>query len=257
MRPSVVFTDLDATLLEPDGRIGGEARAALAALSAARIPVVPLTSKTERELAALLEELGSGGIGSFENGAGVVTPGGREVLPAARPVGRLAGALQEISASAGVPLTSALELPHAELARLTGLPEGRIPAMLSRQFDLPFLAPEGTGEALSAAAGTLPDVRLTRGGRFFHLLGRHDKEDAVRWLLDRGVVSRPAAGFGDAPNDAGFLALCDVAVVVPGPGGPDPSLLSRLPGARVAPAPGGRGWAAVVHALLEGKEGPR
>ena len=126
--------------------------------------------------------------------------------------------------------------------------------MLARRFGVPFLAPEGAGPALEAAVRGLPGVRLTRGGLFWHLSGSHGKEDALDLLLRKGLVSRPLAGFGDAPNDAGFLALCDVAILVPGPSGEvDAELAAAVPAGRAAPFPGGRGWAAAVNELL--KEG--
>jgi len=252
MKPAAVLTDLDGTLLEHGGVLGAEARAAIARLRGLGIPVVPLTSKTEVELRTLLAELDSGGVGSFENGAGIVSPSGVALSEKAIPLARLAGHLEELARSAKLALTSALALPVAEIRRITGLPEAKVPAMLARGFGLPFLAPEGAGPALEAAASGLPGVRLTRGGQFWHLSGDHGKEDALDLLVATGAAARPFAGFGDAPNDAGFLARCDVAVLLPrAAGGVDPALAAAVPGARVAPFPTGRGWAAALDELLE------
>ncbi len=252
MKPAAVLTDLDGTLLEHGGVLGAEARAAIARLRGLGIPVVPLTSKTEVELRTLLAELDSGGVGSFENGAGIVSPSGVALSEKAIPLARLAGHLEELARSAKLALTSALALPVAEIRRITGLPEAKVPAMLARGFGLPFLAPEGAGPALEAAASGLPGVRLTRGGQFWHLSGAHGKEDALDLLVATGAAARPFAGFGDAPNDAGFLARCDVAVLLPrAAGGVDPALAAAVPGARVAPFPTGRGWAAALDELLE------
>lgn len=251
MKPAAVLTDLDGTLLEHGGVLGEEARAAIARLRGLGVPVVPLTSKTETELRALLHELDSGGVGSFENGAGIVTPSGVAVSEKAVPAARLAGRLEDLARSAGVPLAPASALPVAEIRRITGLSEGKVPAMLARGFGLPFLAPEGSGPALEAAARGLTGIRLTRGGQFWHLSGEHGKEDALDLLEATGAAARPFAGFGDAPNDAGFLARCDVAVLVPRTGaGVDDALVAAVPGARVAPFPTGRGWAAAVGELL-------
>ena len=251
MLPAAVLTDLDGTLLDRGGVLGAEARTAVAGLRRREIPVVPLTSKTEVELRAFLAGLDLGGIGAFENGAGVVSPGGTLVSEKAVPVAELSARLEELSRLSGLLLVAAAALPEAEIRRVTGLPAEKVPAMLARGFGLPFLAPAGADGALARAAAAMPGVRLTRGGQFWHLSGEHGKEDAVGLLLDAGLVSRPLAGLGDAPNDTGFLALCDVAVIVPrGAGGADPALATALPGARVAPFPEGRGWAAAVSALL-------
>ena len=82
----VIFTDLDGTLLEEDGSLSPEARAALNALNLRGVRVVPLTSKTRLELDRWLENLGGERWGAFENGAGLITPAGIEVLPGALPV---------------------------------------------------------------------------------------------------------------------------------------------------------------------------
>lgn len=252
MRPAAVLTDLDGTLLDHGGVLGEAARAAIGELRRRGVPVVPLTSKTVAELREHLVDLDSGGLGSFENGAGVVGPGGVHVSDKAVPVAGLTARLTELSRLTGLPLTPAAALPTAELCRITGLAGARIPAMLARGFGLPFLAPADAASALQHFATRLQATRLTRGGQFWHLSGDHGKEDAVDLLLRAGLVSRPFVGLGDAPNDAGFLARCDVAVLVPrGSGEVDPVLIAAVPEARLAPFPAGRGWAAAVADLLE------
>lgn len=251
VRPAAVLSDLDGTLLDHGGVLGVEAREAIGELRRRGIPVVPLTSKTEVELRDLLVELDSGGIGSFENGAGVVGPGGIVVSEKAIPAGGLSARLGDLARLTGLRLTPAAALPTSEICRITGFPEARVPAMLARGYGLPFVAPEGAAEALWRFATRLPATRLTRGGQFWHLSGDHGKEDAVELLCRNGLVSRPLVGFGDAPNDAGFLDLCDLAVLVPRASGEvDPDLLASIPAGRLAPFPAGRGWAAAISDLL-------
>jgi mannosyl-3-phosphoglycerate phosphatase len=251
VRLAAVVTDLDGTLLDHGGVLGEGARAAIGELRQRGIPVVPLTSKTEAELREFLSELDLGGIGSFENGAGVVGADGVVVSGKAVPAAELSARLAELARLTGLRLTPAAELPAEEICRITGFPAERIAPMLARAFSLPFLAPDGVAEALGDSARQLPATRLTRGGQFWHLSGDHGKEDAVEFLLRAGLVSRPLLGLGDAPNDAGFLALCDVAVLVPRASGEvDPVLLAAAPAGRLAPFPAGRGWAAAVADLL-------
>ncbi len=251
MRLAAVLTDLDGTLLDHGGVLGPEARGTIDELRRRGIPVVPLTSKTEVELRGLLAELDLGMIGGFENGAGIAGPAGVVVSDRVVDIGTLHARADELSAFTGLSLRPVSALSTTELQRITGLPRGRISAMLARRFGLPFLAPEGSDDELARGAARLPGVRLTRGGLFWHLSGDHGKEDALGLLLRTGLVERPLAGFGDAPNDARFLAECDVAVLVPGPSGTvDPALAAAVPAGRSAPFPAGRGWAAAVTALL-------
>lgn len=248
---STVLTDLDGTFLDHGGVLGREARRAVEALRRRGVSVVPLTSKTEVELREFLEALDLGGIGAFENGAGVVGPAGVSVSKKALGVDVLKGQLEQLSRLSGLRLTSVLSMTVAQVRRITGFPRNRLPAMLARRFDLPFVAPEESREDLVHAVRRIPGARLTRGGLFWHLSGDHGKEDSLDLLLETRLVTRPVAGFGDAPNDAAFLARCDVAVLIPGASGAvDPALAVAVPAGRTAPFPGGRGWAAAASGLV-------
>src|SRR5439155_26777923 len=114
-------------------------------------------------------------------------------------------------------------------------------------YDLPFLPKGDVSPRFVAALSRHGGLRLSRGDRFFHLSGDHGKEDAVRRILERHEGEPATVGLGDAPNDAGFLARVDGALIVPRESGPDATLLERVPHARVAPDPAGAGWAAAVQ----------
>jgi mannosyl-3-phosphoglycerate phosphatase len=251
MKVSVVLTDLDGTLLSRDGRLEPEVRQVLRVLSAIKVPVVPLTSKTELELREWLGEIDAGGVGAFENGAGLVTPAGVEVFPQAVPVAELREVLLELRQRLQLPISMLSELPDATLTAITGLAAEGLGRARQRAFDLPLLATAAVADRLREAVAELPRIRLSAGGSFWHLHGRHDKADAARRVL--ALVRSPglSVGLGDAPNDAGFLSLVDVPVLVPGPYGIDPRLAGELPKARHAPAGDGAGWSAAVRALLE------
>jgi len=248
---SIVFTDLDRTLLEPDGRLDQEAAGAVARLRALRVPVVPLTSKTELELREWLYLLDAGGVGVFENGAGLLTPGGVEMPPGAVPLARLAEIFEALRQLIGPDLVPLGDLTDEELTQRTGLSGESLRQARARAWDFPFLAPDEAGTAVTTAVGDIPGVRLLKGGSFWHLCGRHDKGDSVP--LVAALFARPGrtVGLGDAPNDAGFLGLVDVPVLIPGPVGVEARLGGAFPKARIAPRPYGRGWAAAVHAILD------
>lgn len=251
MKISVVLTDLDGTLLSRDGRLGPDARRVLRVLSVLKVPVVPLTSKTEAELREWLREIDAGSVGAFENGAGIVTPAGVEIFPEAVGVGELREVLEELRRQLQVPISTLDELPDTTLTAITGLTAEALGRARLRAFDLPFVASDAAAERVRAALREAPRIRLTAGGYFWHLHGRHDKADAARRILALVRNAGRSVGLGDAPNDAGFLALVDVPVLVPGPFGIDSRLAKALPGARHAPTTDGKGWGAAVQALLE------
>lgn len=249
MPRTIVFTDLDGTLLEEDGSLSPVARDALKALRDRGIPVVPLTSKTRAELTVWLAALDAGGAGAFENGAGILFDGKNEMLPGAVAARDLRPVLEALRGKTGLPLFPFEEIPDAAMANLTGLDPREAAAAREREFDLPFVAPADAAERLSRAA-LPPGIRLTRGGRFWHLGGAHDKADALRVLAER-LGGGPTVGLGDAPSDAGFLGAVDRAVLVPRSAvGVDAVLAAAVPGAEVAPACAGAGWAAAVRGLL-------
>ena len=88
---------------------------------------------------------------------------------------------------------------------------------------------------------------MLRGNRFLHLQGDHDKGNAVPHLLDLTTADTGrVVTCGDAPNDLALLRHAALRIIVPGPSGPDRTLVEAFPDAVVAPEPGGRGGAAAV-----------
>lgn len=252
MTSATVFTDLDGTLLDPGGVLGDAARMALGCLATAGVPVIPLTSKTCDELTAFLADAIPGGAGAVENGAALLLAGGEVVpLPEARDAAELEAALEAIAREAGVAATPLSGLDDEDVRRRTGLAADRIAAARARRWSVPFVADEAALPALEGSARRR-GLALTRGGTFFHLSGRHDKSGALAALSARRALSRPWIGLGDAPNDAAFLAACDVAVAMPPADGSASPLEALVFGVRRSLRSGGVGWAeAVARALPE------
>jgi mannosyl-3-phosphoglycerate phosphatase len=191
---------------------------------------------------------------------GAVSDNGYDVLPLGLPRRDLVRALGEIASKIGARVRGFASLGLSEVQRMTGLSKGAARLALEREHDEPFVVEdEGAVPALSAAASERR-LKVTRGGRFFHLSGGSDKGRAARvivGLFEAAGRRLSSVGLGDAPNDLALLAAVEQPIVIPRPDGTaDPALTHSLPGAQVAPGPGPAGWNAAVLSVLRGERLP-
>jgi mannosyl-3-phosphoglycerate phosphatase len=263
----LLVTDLDGCLLDEQTYRYDAAMPALEALARERIPLVLCSSKTRAEMQPLAGSLPARGPFIVENGGAIVVPPGH--LP--RLAGRrdsggygqvtlgthreaLVRALAEVADQTGARVRGFSSLSAAEVAQLTGLETSAAERALRREYDEPFLLDAGSDEALTRAAAAR-GLKVTRGGRFHHLLGPVDKGRA----LDRLLALYAAEGrrfalvvLGDSPNDLSMLQRADRPILVPRVTGPDAKLAAGLPRAEVAGAPGPAGWNDAVLTVLRG-----
>lgn len=256
--PLLVVTDLDGSLLDATYSAAA-AEPALRALRDRGIPLVLCSSKTRAEVAPISRALGLSHPFIVENGGAIVFPrarGDNEVLLLGIPRAQLTRALQELARRTECRVRGFADFTSWGLSRLTGLDGPSAERALDREFDEPFLVESGDVDRLArvAEAGGL---RVTRGGRFFHLTGPHDKATGLRALLERYErqgMRFSTVGLGDSQGDLPLLRAVDWPIVIPGPEGD--ALANALPGAERAPAAGPSGWNAAVLAVLEGASLP-
>lgn len=254
--PAVVVSDLDGTLLNSRDYSFEEAEPALAALKKRVIPVVLVSSKTRTEIDVIRASLGLEHPFVVENGGAAYVPrsyfeGVGEVIRWGVSYQELVGALGEVRRQTGARLRGFADADVEEVRRRTGLTREEAQRSKQREFDEPFWFEGGEDERSRKALGLLEaqGLTVTRGGRFYHVMGNCDKGRAVRELLSR-YGGCPSAGLGDAENDLSFLQVVDRPYIVAGPDGVyDPALLEVMREAtRVAPAP--RGWGEAVSDFL-------
>jgi mannosyl-3-phosphoglycerate phosphatase len=209
-----------------------------------------------------------------ENGGALVIPGGclgREV-PGARadgdaqvvelgaPRAALVIALAGLARECGAGVRSFAQLSPEEVQELTGLSGTAARLALAREYDEPFLLDDEGRAAALAEAAERRGLRVTRGGRFFHLTGATDKGRALRVLVglyEAGGRRFSTVAIGDSENDLPLLQAAERPIVIPRPGGRiDAALALALPEAERAPEPGPAGWNAAVLAVLAGERLP-
>jgi mannosyl-3-phosphoglycerate phosphatase len=247
----VVFTDLDGTLLDRDTYSYAQAEPAIAQLRAQGIPLVLVTSKTRAEVEALRERMGNIDPYIVENGAAVFIPeGGRLVFGASNTASR--EALRIASATSQVTVRGFSEMTLAEICERSELRPEEAELASQREYGEPFVVMDGDIDALVAPLREL-GFQVTRGGRFYHVLGGCDKASAVLALAER-LKDTDTIGLGDAPNDIGFLQVVRQAIIVPSPN--LPVMRAALPAAIIAPEPGPEGWNRAVLALVSATKVP-
>jgi len=262
----VVFTDLDATLLDHDTYAFDAAEPALDRLRREPIPLVLCSSKTRAEIEVLRVRLSNEHPFVSENGGGVFIPrgyfpaigeaeerGDYMVVSIGDAYTDLVAVLDRASRASGVAVRGFSAMTAEEVAAATGLPIDDARRARQREFDEPFEIPDPTRASALIAAVEREGKRWTRGGRFHHVTGANDKAVAVRLLTTlyrRHAGSVTTVGLGDAPNDAGFLNEVDIPILVASPG--IGRLRSLVPRGRVTTSPGPAGWNAAILDLLGG-----
>jgi mannosyl-3-phosphoglycerate phosphatase len=271
----VVFTDLDATLLDPDTYSWAAAEDALGALKKRHAAMIPVSSKTFTEMESLHRELELDDPFIVENGGGIafgremstatqlaalrhdgppVPRGKLMVLPLGTGYEKLVSALAEMGLEVGFPLKGFASMSDEDVASLTGLSLVEAAKARSREFDEPFVVPESAwiqADSIRQAASRR-GLTVVEGGRFWHLIGHEGKGRAVSLLMGiyRGLYEETVTvGLGDSPNDYPFLELVDVPVVIGGGAWETdrPHWASR---ARHTAQPGPKGWNIAILTLL-------
>jgi len=273
-RVLVIYTDVDGTLLDAETYAWEAARPALEAVRRHRALVIPCSSKTRAEMEPLLRELGIRGPFIVENGGAIYLPREEfaDMVPEGASAGdsewmrlvlgaphsRLRACLADLKRRLSVPVVGWSDLTPEEIARECGLSREEAKRAMQREFDEPFRVASEDPDVLSRIEAVVAahGLRLTRGGRYFHLLGLTDKGRAVRTLtalLHRRFPSILTVGIGDSENDVPMLREVALPILVRRPSGePDPVAHRSVPHARVTSGIGPAGWnEAVLQVLAE------
>ena len=269
-----VLTDLDGTLLDHATYKWHAATGALEVLRRLRVPLILVTSKTRAEVIPILRGLRRREPFAVENGGAIYIPRGyfRFQVPGASPAGRgwlrialgtprqkLIQALDRAAKRADTSIRSFSEMSAREIAERTGLSSADTRRARQREFDEPFVVLSSGSKAVSRLNQEITRAghHMTRGSRFFHILGKNDKGTAVLKLLAcyrRASKTRiRSVGLGDSPNDIPLLRAVEIPIVVARPNGRyDTEVLRSLPRSRRAGGKGPAGWNRAVLHLLRG-----
>ncbi len=274
--PWVVFSDLDESLLDRATYSFAPAGPAIEELRRRRIPMILCTSKTAAETLYFQGLLGINEPFIVEGGGGVYVPKGyfeqlprpqvdrgpRILLPLSvghEEVLRGLGHLKEYSANS---IRAFDDMSPEEISDDTGLPLGLARLAKEREFDEPFrfVRREAEFEAhLGRIAGERM-LRVTKGGRYYHLHGDTDKGRGVTLLLKLFQLKLGAVrsiGIGDSQMDFPMLTSVDVPIAVRRHDDTyDTVLKTGVKGLRCVDGKGPVGWNTAILEVLGVKRDP-
>ncbi|NIR50455.1 mannosyl-3-phosphoglycerate phosphatase [candidate division KSB1 bacterium] len=268
----VIFSDLDGTLLDHETYRFDAAQPALQEIKASQVPLVLSSSKTRAEIEQVRKQLKNPDPFIVENGGAVYIPKGYfqseiafdtqnredyEIIELGTPYAKLRRVLLEIKHETGLPFTGFGDLEPDDLANITNLPRVQVSLATQREYDEPFFIEGSVSdiaqqqiEKIVADAG----LKLTKGGRFYHLTGNNDKGVAVQILVSlfRNECQNDfeVVGIGDSLNDLPMLKLVDHPILVQKPDGTYDELVQSEIKPILANGVGPQGWNEAILRIL-------
>ncbi|MGF3522296.1 MAG: HAD-IIB family hydrolase [Candidatus Bathyarchaeia archaeon] len=222
---TVVFTDLDGTVLDEKYSFS-EVKPVIDQLTSQNVAVVICSSKTRKEIEFYRQVLNLSDPFISENGGAVFVPKGYfkgadvfnkkteeyDIIEFGVPYVELRRKLRNISSRTGCRIIGFGDMSLEEVSRDSGLRVELAALAKQREYDEPFRVAGGDEKKLLKAAEA-EDLEVTRGDRYYHLKGKHDKGTAVERLKELyvGRFSQiRTIGVGNSANDLSMLKVVDL-----------------------------------------------
>lgn len=279
----LVFTDLDATLLDHNTYSFAPAKPMLDWLERHNIPVIPTTSKTSAELAELRVRLNNRHPFISENGACIWIPKDYfDKQPQGTQLSNcrefwikdwntdstsssrkhyqqlIQQACGELDFRQGLDVDTFESLGNKGIAKVTGLSVEQASLANKRQSSEPvyFHAQDSAqnNEHRKALADSLRalGVGVVEGGRFLHVMAPGtSKGAALKWLSQiYGYQHCSTIALGDSQNDVDMLERADYSVLIRNPHKAFPELAKSENVVR-SESTGPKGWSEALCSILK------
>lgn len=220
IEPTIIFTDLDSTLLDHESYSFKPALEMLGFIKEHNIPLIIVTSKTKKEVIAIQEKLKITTPFVVENGAGIIYPNGGEYK-----VETLGYSYDEIRSyfekyQRSIRMRGFFDMSVQEIAKETGLPMLKAMCAKERTFTEPFLLESESDYIKLKKMANRDGVDVVKGGRFYHLISLgQDKAVALKKIIDdyqnRTKLDYHTIALGDSANDLKMLQSVDTPILIP------------------------------------------
>jgi Cof subfamily protein (haloacid dehalogenase superfamily) len=233
VRPRIIATDLDGTLLRSDGTVSVRTQAALALAEEAGLCIVFVTGRPPRWMDTVSTVTGPHGMAICSNGAAVYDVRRKELVSSS-PLRRedalalvkaLRAELPEVGFAFEYPDGFAHEPGYAARMWDGGGPHQIAPAeeilasdagervfkVLARH---PALDPDEFMRRARAVAGQYAEITRSSPLLEISAAGISKATTLALWCAERGVAAEEVVAFGDMPNDLPMLAWAGTAYAV-------------------------------------------
>ena len=250
---AIVSTDMDGTLLDHHDYSWQAASSAISRLQKNDIPIIFNTSKTESESRALQNETGIDDALIVENGSALLIKNldpniveniqhpahqAPEIIRTGQEWKIIFGSSREhlldeihtLRKKYSYPFEGFSDWSIEYISEQTGLKTAYAELSAQKQFSEPFIW-NGDKELLGDFINKVEQkgLKITKGGRFYHVMGQTDKARPLLWLkqyflnFETGVCPKLIC-LGDNQNDIQMLEIADFPVCIKSPVSDYPSL---------------------------------
>ncbi|WP_319558115.1 HAD-IIB family hydrolase [Thiomicrorhabdus sp.] len=227
-----LFTDLDGTLLNHHDYEYRPVLPVLSRLKALGVIVILNSSKTSAELADWLKRLDLQTPYVAENGGAIYWPQSEPGVPVwrpellGRPYSEIRSVLLRLREENAWDFAGFGDWSLQDVSHFTGLRAEDARRAKERAVSEPILwfGSDEQFEDFKAALSRF-NLRVLKGGRFYHVMAHHDKANALRWIKERAIESANepvkvlTGALGDGENDRAMLEAADFAMVLPAANG--------------------------------------
>ena len=247
----LIFSDLDATLLDHNTYSFQEALPALQLIRKKKIPLILSSSKTYDEMIVIRKELNNHDPFIYENGSGIYFEGNKVSLGTSHS--EIRNLLQDLKKRFS--FISFNDLGPEGIQKETGLDIYASERAYHREFTEPLIWKDST-QNLIIFKQLLQQNNLTatQGGRFLTISSAKNKGDALLWVKKRYEsivkVKITTIGLGDSENDINMLDCADNAIIVRHPKKLPPNINGHA-SLIITDAIGPKGWNEAIINILD------
>ena len=247
----LIFSDLDATLLDHNTYSFQEALPALKLIRKRKIPLILSSSKTCDEMLVIRKELNNHDPFIYENGSGIYFEDNKVSLGTS--YSKISNLLQDLKKRFS--FISFNDLGPEGIQKETGLDIYASERAYHREFTEPLIWKDST-QNLIIFKQLLQQNNLTaaQGGRFLTISSTKNKGDALLWVKKRyesiAKVKITTIGLGDSENDINMLDCADNAIIVRHPKKLPPNINGHA-SLIITDAIGPKGWNEAIINILD------